>query len=142
MDKQFIVITHGKFAEGIKNSLEMLIGKQENLIAVSCYIDEKFNLEKTVKNIIEEYKDKKIVFCTDIFGGSVNNYLSSLVNDVDKFLVTGINLSLLIELVSDQEKDNCNELLELSVMEARNQLKQCKKILLEESEEDFWWYNY
>ena len=113
----------------------LLVSK--NLIAVSCYVDEKFNLEKTVKNIIEEYKDKKIVFCTDIFGGSVNNYLSSLVDDIDKFLVTGINLSLLIELVSDQENDNCNELLDLSVMEARNQLKQCKKILLEESEEDF-----
>ena len=59
MDKQFIVITHGKFAEGIKNSLEMLIGKQENLIAVSCYVDEKFNLEKQLKILLKSIRIRK-----------------------------------------------------------------------------------
>ena len=135
MMKQFVIMTHGNLAEGLKNSIEMLIGEQKNLFAVSCYIDEKFDLEKTVKNIIA--KNKKIIFCTDIFGGSVNNYLLRFVDDVNIFLITGTNLSLLIELISNQDIYDYKELINISVNEAKNQLKQCKKIFLEESEDEF-----
>lgn len=43
---QFIIATHGLFAEGIKNSIEIILGKFENLSTLSCYTDSNFNLKK------------------------------------------------------------------------------------------------
>lgn len=132
MDKQYIIITHGNFSLGIKNSLEMLIGEKPNVLAISCYSDKKFDLEETIKNILEKYKNKKIIFFTDIFGGSVNNYLLRLVDDENIFLITGINLPILIEIISNEEDD-----FNKAINEAKNQIKWCNKIKLNESEDDF-----
>ena len=48
---QFIIATHGLFAEGIKNSIEIILGKFENLSTLSCYTDSNFNLKKEIDEI-------------------------------------------------------------------------------------------
>lgn len=46
------------------------------------------------------YKDKEIIVLTDLFGGSVNNEFLQYINQDHVYLVAGLNLPLLIELVS------------------------------------------
>ena len=136
MDKQFVIITHGNFAVGIKSSLEMLIGEYFNVIAIPCYTDQNFNLEVTIENILEKYKDKKLIFLSDIFGGSVNNYILGLVDDKKIFLITGINLPLLIDIISNQDYID-DKYINKVINESKNQIKWCNKIILTESEDDF-----
>ena len=40
---RFIVATHGKFAEGIKTSIELIIGNIDNLEILNCYTTQSFN---------------------------------------------------------------------------------------------------
>ncbi len=51
------------------------------------------------------YKDKEIIVLTDLFGGSVNNEFLQYINQDHVYLVAGLNLSLLIELVSQLDAE-------------------------------------
>ena len=38
--RRYVLASHGKMAEGIKTTLEIIIGPQEDLICVNAYTDE------------------------------------------------------------------------------------------------------
>lgn len=132
MNKKFILITHGNFASGIKNTLEMIIGKQENLVAVDCYIEKDFDIEKIVKDLLKKYSEYEIVFLTDIFGGSVNNYIMSILNE-KIYAVTGISLPFLINLFEYQDLKS-NDMIFKAITESKKELKKCEinKIIKDE----------
>ncbi|MCQ8213675.1 hypothetical protein NON08_14315 [Cetobacterium somerae] len=57
---QFIVATHGKFAEGIKTSIELIIGNIDNLEILNCYITQNFNLKEEVEFIIKKISERRV----------------------------------------------------------------------------------
>lgn len=134
MDKFFVLITHGNFATGIKTTLEMIVGNQENIDYIDCYIKKEFDIEVEVSKILNKYKNQDIIFLTDIYGGSVNNYILSLLNNENIYLISGFNLPLIMNLIENQELST-NEMIENSIDNARNQIKQCKLLKIED--EDF-----
>ncbi|MBH8397528.1 PTS sugar transporter subunit IIA, partial [Klebsiella pneumoniae] len=73
MDREIILASHGKFASGILDSLELIYGKHHSITVFDCYTDENFDLAETVRQLFMRYKDKEIIVLTDLFGGSVNN---------------------------------------------------------------------
>lgn len=133
MNKIFVLITHGKFASGIKTSVEMIVGKQDNLLCIDCYLDKDFDIKKEVDKVLMN-TDKEIIFLTDIFGGSVNNYISTLTNRENIYLLTGFNLSLILNLLENQDLET-HKMIDISIEEAKKQIKKFESIKLED--EDF-----
>lgn len=101
---QFIIATHGNFAKGIENTIEIILGKFENLETLSCYTVEGFDLNFEIDRILKKYKEKEIIVVTDIFGGSVNNgFMERIPSNKNLNVISGLNLSLILELLGEQD---------------------------------------
>ncbi|WP_407536965.1 PTS sugar transporter subunit IIA [Cetobacterium somerae] len=135
---QFIVATHGKFAEGIKTSIELIIGNIDNLEILNCYMTQNFNLKEEVEFILKKYPKEELVVLTDIFGGSVNNeFLENISNYKNLNIVSGVNLPLILTLIEKQnDYDNPKELIRESIEECSNSLIYCNDELEKKIEED------
>lgn len=104
---KYIIISHGAMAHGAKESLEMIIGKQENLYSLSINYDS--TIESTcqdIESVIAKYPDEQWIIFTDIVGGTPFHASYRVLSKHNLFfkamIVTGFNLPLLIEvLVSD-----------------------------------------
>lgn len=122
---QFVIATHGSFAEGIENSIKIILGKFENLESLSCYIKEDFNLANEIDRMLLKYKNKEIIVITDIFGGSVNNaFMEKIPSNKNLHVISGLNLSLILELLGEQEEyDNAKELIENSIINSKETVK-------------------
>lgn len=103
---KLVIATHGYFSKGLKMSVELIMGKQENLYAIPAYTTECLDFPKAVKKIIEENEKEDIVFGTDIAGGSVNNDLQKITASNDKLhLVAGINLPFILQFLTSTNQD-------------------------------------
>lgn len=132
---QFIIATHGKFALGIKDSINLIIGEVENLEILSCYIEKDFNLKKEILKLLNKYSNKKIIVITDIFGGSVNNEFLNYINEFKNLhVVSGLNLPLVLSLIENQnEYEEIVDLIESSIEDSNFSIKYCNKEIQEVS---------
>jgi mannose/fructose-specific phosphotransferase system component IIA len=103
--RKILLVSHGRLASGIKNSIDVLLGDSSAVIAIDAYLD---NSDYTIK--IKEFIDKRkpndeaIIF-TDILGGSV--FQKVLLEEPEKkgvLHVTGMNLPVVIECLLTPEK--------------------------------------
>jgi fructoselysine and glucoselysine-specific PTS system IIA component len=129
---KIILASHGELAKGMKQSVELIAGEQENLDAMCAYTENDYNLQLQVSKLMEEETDELIVI-TDIFGGSVNNEFMRYLGRKNLSLIAGMNMALVIELLTkigsvktvknaiemaiNSSKEaiiNCNDLIETS----------------------------
>lgn len=135
--KQFLLASHGKFAEGILGSFQMILGDAPNITVLCAYTKEnEETLENTVKKIIcERNRKEDLIVVTDVFGGSVNNEFMKYLNEPGVYLVTGMNLPLLLELYSNQNMES-RDMIRLAIASAQNNLKFCTDLLQVKGEEE------
>ena len=96
-----LLISHGNFSVGIKNSAEMFFSNSIDAFDAIVY-NENISLEQfdeLLKNKIQELNDGSgIVILGDLAGGTPINRSISLLND-DVYLIAGFNFNLLIDLL-------------------------------------------
>ena len=137
MDREIILASHGKFASGILDSLELIYGKNQSITALDCYTDENFDLTESVSQLFMRYKDKEIIVLTDLFGGSVNNEFLQYINQDHVYLVAGLNLPLLIELVSRLDAEvQTTVLIQQVLTDSKKMIQFCNERINQEIEED------
>lgn len=100
--EKLILVSHGEFCEGIKDSVEMILGPQDNIFTVSLLEeDSPQNLEEKFKEYID--KDDTIVTFVDILGGTPANVITKLIMQGESFeLYTGMNLPMIISYLNGQ----------------------------------------
>ena len=111
--KQIIIITgHNHFASGILSSLTMIAGTKDNVYAVDFLSDDNdLSLEGKFNKIIDENKDKEILFTCDLMGGTPFKVASKLAFTNNNYeVVTGINLGGLIDTSMKLDKMSIGEL--------------------------------
>lgn len=111
--KQIIIITgHNNFASGILSSLTMIAGSKDNIYAVDFLSNDNDDiLEDKFNKIINDNKDKEILFVCDLMGGTPFKVASKLAFTNDSYeLVTGINLGGLIDTSMKLDKMSIEEL--------------------------------
>lgn len=118
--RKYLLASHGTFAEGLKNSLELILGPQRNVLCISAYVTEETDILKEALNIIHSLnpEDELIIF-SDILGGSVNNNLISLVQDSGVHLVTGMNLPLVLNIISSDTEPNIKDIIKDSLQQSK-----------------------
>lgn len=112
------VITHGDFAKGIKNSLEMIAGQAENLDVLGlheCQVMEEFQ-DQAFKIIKQLDQGEGVLVFVDMFGASPFNTIASIRNHlieekVKCGVITGLNLPMLIESTLMRGNFKLNDLL-------------------------------
>ena len=122
-----IVGTHGRFAEELVKSCEMICGEQKNVRAVTLVPGEGPDdvVKKYEAAIAELNCEGGVLFLNDLFGGSPYNAACRLVMaNEDYGIVTGVNLPMLIEMCSAQMMDegtaSIQDLMEKAVEAGKN----------------------
>ena len=136
--RYFVFASHGTFADGILNSLELITGKHDNVWTINAYINEKEDIKDQISAVVNRIAaEDELVVVTDIFGGSVNNEFMNLLNNKNIHLVAGLNLPLVIELVTMSviEKDT-KALIKKALENAKSSIQYCNLELEKLNEDD------
>ena len=98
----YIITGHGHFASGILSALELIIGKQEDLMTVDFpETDTKTEIENNLKQAIStlSHCDSIVVFCDLLSGTPFNTAIMEAMNNDKIQVVYGTNLGMLMEMV-------------------------------------------
>ena len=110
-------------ASGIKSSLEILMGPQDNVTFFDAYVD-----QDRVEDHVEAFlatvgEEDQAIMLSDLYGGSVNQVLYTYLDRPNTFLVAGVNLALVLELVAASANNISKEELEEIVDMSRYAIK-------------------
>lgn len=105
--KHFVLASHGNFAAGIMDSLELIMGPQSNFEAFCAYRDGENDIKERVRAIVDAKKPgEDLIVVTDVFRGSVNNEFMNYTDRPGIYVIAGMNLALLLELQVNQDLDS------------------------------------
>lgn len=112
---KIILASHGKLAEGMYDSVKMIIGNVDDLSF--CGLKEGQDNNEIAEEIADfisgsEEKHQYIIVC-DLLGGSVSNAVSRLSALPNVFVINGMNMGLVISLLLQKEELNEGKILEL-----------------------------
>lgn len=102
-----VVITHGMMAEGILDSVQMIMGEQEQLTSLGLMSD--MDIENFKELVYEKIKEvdqgKGVLAFVDLFGASPFNSAGANLTrlseeETDLRVVTGVNLPMLLETMN------------------------------------------
>ena len=103
-----LLVAHGRYAEGLLSSAELIAGKQEN-VGVINFLEGMS--QEDVREKIEIYiKDREnVLILSDLLGGTPFKMASMVINETsDKKLnvVTGMNLNMLLEAIFNSTEED------------------------------------
>ena len=108
-----IVITHGEFAAGLKQAVEMITGKQEQFYAIGLHEGEGLmELAEQIQQQCAAMKCDQIILFTDLFGASPCNASGIPCAQFDYPIITGVNMPVLLDFVLKRETTALDALLE------------------------------
>lgn len=130
--RKILIITHGRFASGVKDTLSILYGNVNNIMSIDAYT-QGVDIDKEVDAFFEKIEpNDEIVVFTDIPGGSVNQKMLTYLNKKNMYLISGFNLAILLEVLFQKENLTVDLIDEL-VEQNRKALLQIKKENLQDN---------
>jgi fructoselysine and glucoselysine-specific PTS system IIA component len=140
--RKFLIATHGAFAAGIRSSLDIIIGKMENVFLIQAYLEENKPIEEELSSLLRHRENEEWVIFSDLLGGSITNQILRYANEEKKqadevggnaapkiHIVAGFNLPLLIEIMLADEESPMEEIIENAVSRAKDHLVYVNKLI-------------
>ncbi|WML33840.1 PTS galactosamine/N-acetylgalactosamine transporter subunit IIA [Clostridium sp. OS1-26] len=121
-----VVSGHGNFASGIMSSLELIAGKQENVIGVDFTIKDNIeSLQSKLENAAKELSGcEGILFLTDIAGGSPFRTCALLCQELkNSRVVAGTNVGMILEISLSREGISIEELKNMALQSGISAVK-------------------
>lgn len=101
-----LIVSHGKLAEGMKDSIQMIMGSTEQVSTVGLFPDTNLeDFKESIKaEIIKLDSGDGVLIFTDLFGASPSNFVAANIQELTEKgikirVVTGVNLGMLIECI-------------------------------------------
>ncbi|MFH1824678.1 MAG: PTS sugar transporter subunit IIA [Candidatus Firestonebacteria bacterium] len=119
-----VVVTHGSLSETLIKTAEMIVGAQQNLIAVCFHSSEGLDdLKDKVKKAIDAtHSNEGVIVFTDMFGGSTSIISSYFISKTVE-VITGVNLPMLLETILSRENvDNIKDLVKLVIEKSKKSI--------------------
>lgn len=136
---RYVLASHGTLAEGMKSSIELIMGDRQKIETLCAYIDDS-NIHDQIKEVMSRNNPKEtLLVITDLFGGSVNNAFLEYLQDEKFYLIAGMNLSLLLQLMLIKDEDDFSKSI-LNIIEAsKESILYCNDVMenLQLEESDF-----
>ena len=129
---KIIFVSHGSFSKGLYESVQMIFGEQKNMSYLGLYPTD--DVEDFTNKLEEEIKksnpEEDILILSDLFYGSPFNATVRLMAKYDLYHITGINLPLTLEVITQSNagkttQEICDSVIELSkegIVDIRKQL--------------------
>lgn len=101
-----VIVTHTDYGFRLLKAAEFIIGSQENCRAVSVDVTHEVahTVETLTNAVAETDQGSGVIILTDMFGGTPTNISLSLLSSNRLEVVTGVNLPMLIKILSSRSK--------------------------------------
>ena len=106
-----VLVTHGGLAVELISALEHVVGPQDYIASICIGPDDdiefcRANIKKAVGDVST---GSGVIILTDMFGGTPSNLAISVMDNKNIEVITGINLPMLVKLVSIRSKLDLKE---------------------------------
>lgn len=120
---KIIIASHHKLAKGLKDTLEYILPNSIEIIPITAYVDDR-SIGDLVSGVFDKIDEgEQVIAFTDIMGGSVNQEFAKRIGRENYYLITGVNLPLLLNitlLLQNGEVDE--EDIRNAIEESKNQM--------------------
>ena len=128
--RKFLIATHGSFAAGIKSSLEMIIGSTENVYVIQAYTEGNKDIADELDEIMQKVSENdELIIFTDLAGGSITNQVLQTALKKNVYIIAGVNLPLLLDVVLSDPEVPVSEVIEAGISNARDQIVFVNKMI-------------
>lgn len=113
---EIMIITHGDLAKGFLSCAEMFTGKQDDIKTYGLHEgDSPEFLKEQIEKQLKEWNGKDVVALTDIRSGTPFNVTGSLMQNYHFNHISGINLAMLIEIITSRSgmtgREACDQVM-------------------------------
>ena len=136
---RIVLVSHGEQCKGMLNTVQMLLGPQENIAAYCLYPESTVeDYAVQLRKEIEQYGADNIVFLSELKQGSPFNALVNLTRDYDLHHLTGTNLAMLMTIVMERDDDGATaeSVCEAAMETAAESIYDVRKLLRDTAEGD------
>ena len=136
---RIVLVSHGEQCKGMLNTVQMLLGSQENIAAYCLYPESTVeDYTAQLRKEVEQYGADNIVFLSELKQGSPFNALVSLTRDYDLHHLTGTNLAMLMTIVMERDDDGAtaDSVCEAAMETASESIYDVRKLLAQESSDE------
>lgn len=100
---KILLVSHGAMARGMKDTLENFFGAENVYAANVTQENGTADLLAAAEKYLEEWGDEQVIICSDLKGGSANQSVFPYINRPNTFVISGMNLSLVLQLSMEDE---------------------------------------
>jgi mannose PTS system EIIA component len=126
-----VVVAHFHLAKQMVAATELIVGKQKQFESVDIFPDE--DVDKIKKRLTDAVSAVEtgdgVLIMTDMFGGTPSNISLSLLNEGKVEVVAGVNLPMLIKLITYREGKPLDELASFITQYGQNNIYLATDIL-------------
>ena len=126
-----VIVTHGALAVEFRSALEHVVGEQQQIETVSIEPDD--DGESRRGDILAAVKSVDtgggVVIATDMFGGTPSNLAISVMDECNVEVIAGVNLPLLVKLVSVRGEKSLAEAVDAAKDAGRKYVTVASQIL-------------
>lgn len=99
-----VIVTHGALARELLDAAERIVGRTENIRAVTMdWDDDVADARQEIGDAVAEVDSGRgVLLFTDMFGGTPTNVSLAFLEQDKVEIVTGVNLPMIIKLTSVQ----------------------------------------
>ncbi len=106
-----VLVSHGDLGDALIQATEMITGPIEHLFSVPLLPDESpEGFEKKLATTLREIEGQEMLVLIDLLGGTPYNVAARYVLKGNVECVTGVNLPMLLELVTSRDNVSLPEL--------------------------------
>jgi len=130
---KYILLSHGNLAGGLLDGVQMILGEQENITALSLKPEmDLSHFTEMVKKELNNSETEEVICFTDLFHGSPFNVAVSLMNDFEFEHITGMNLAIVIEGIMLRNNNlSSKDIVEKLIVEGNNSIMDVNKLVKE-----------
>lgn len=116
-----LVLSHGDFAKGAINALEVVSGKQDKISALGLeHEDSVGEFERHVLEKLQDLDSKEgVLVLVDMLGGTPCNVVAKLIKDHTFECIVGFNLPMLIQACFEREGSTLPDLVKNLLEESK-----------------------
>ena len=139
-----LVVSHGKMAAGMLDTLGMVMGEAEKLDSVSLVMGEDYEVfEAEITEKLRALNDGDgVLALVDLFGASPFNVTQKAAHALESEgvkvrIVSGMNLGMLVEASSMRAGSTLDELAKTAIEAGRMGIDEPVQVALDEDDEDY-----
>jgi len=126
-----LIVTHGGLAREFRSALEHVVGPQDQIETISIGPDDDLEMRRSdmLSALARVDSGKGVVVLTDMFGGTPSNLAISAMDQSNVEVIAGVNLPMLVKLVSVRGECGLEEAITQAQEAGRKYISVASKIL-------------